>query len=468
VALSDIQTIVFCMMENRSFDHALGYLQADGVLPVDGLQAPQAWRDKWINVARGKDYPLHELGPADPIDDPPHGYEAIKTQLTTAAKGQPGMGGFVEAYLASREKKKAPAPTPGAVMGYYRGDAVPTFDFFARNYCVCDHWFAPLPLGTQANRLMAMSGESKILDNETGLPFQPLVYDWLSRNAVKWRAYQSGGYFPFMALMDRWAYQILGSITFGGAFRRYKNFKEEWQDNSKAIRPVVFIEPEYSDGPHKQPNDDHPPTPIGGGQAFLRDVYETLIGNPQRWARTLFIVTYDEHGGFFDHVSPIAVPGKAKGTPFATTGLRVPAFLISPWVKPGSVYSANLDHTSFLAFLAERFTPGHGYSIAVNDRQAHLTGRLSAALEAAPRAGDAPHMPAIETKAAAAAPVLTLAAVPEAPNTPNAVAFDRLARRVKQERPDIYSHPEMGDVRSYIRQGSVPAPVDKDHIASRG
>jgi phospholipase C len=468
MALSDIQTIVFCMMENRSFDHALGYLRADGILPVEGLRAEQSWLDGWINVARGKDYPLHELSLAEAIDDPPHGFQSIATQLTKAAKGQPAMGGFVEAYLDSREKKKAPAPTPGAVMGYYRGEAVPTFDFFARHYCVCDHWFAPLPLGTQANRLMAMSGESRVLDNETGLPLQSLVYDWLNRNDVKWRAYQSGGYFPFFALMDRWTTQILASIAFGGPFRRYKKFKEEWQDNSKAIRPVVFIEPEYSDGPHSQPNDDHPPTSIAGGQAFLRDVYETLVSNPQRWARTLFIVTYDEHGGFFDHVSPIAVPGKAKDTAFATTGLRVPAFLISPWVKPGSVYSRNLDHTSFLALLAERFTPGHGYSVAVNDRQAHLNGRLSAALEPAAQAGAPPRMAALEVKSAAEAPAPPLAVAPNAPDTPNAVAFDRLARRLKQDRPDILSHPEMGEVRAYLRQAPVPMPVDKDHIADRG
>src|SRR4051812_21005810 len=110
------------MMENRSFDHVLGYLKADGVLDVEGLQAGTTWRDKWTNVVDGTDYRLHELALSDPIDAPPHGSVAIDTQIYTAAKGEAHMGGFVRAYLHSREEKKKPAPTPGAVMGYYRGD----------------------------------------------------------------------------------------------------------------------------------------------------------------------------------------------------------------------------------------------------------------------------------------------------------------------------------------------------------
>jgi phospholipase C len=461
VALSDIQTIVFCMMENRSFDHALGWLKMDGALDVEGL-GDALWRAKWTNVVAGKDYSLHELSLADPIDDPPHGQDAIATQIALPAKGAKKMGGFVQAYFDAKKKNKQPAPTPEAVMGYYRAAAVPTYDFFARNYCVCDHWFAPLPLGTQANRLMAMAGESKIADNELGLPYQRLVYEWLKGNGVKWRAYQSGGYFPFFALMDRQAFAILGSLVGDGPFRRYKKFRDDWLDDSKAVRPVVFIEPEYSDGPHSHANDDHPPTSIAGGQEFLRDLYETLIANPKRWARTLLIVTYDEHGGFFDHVEPIPVPGKAKDRTYGTTGLRVPAFLISPWVEAGSVYSKALDHTSFLALLAEKFTPGHGYSVAVNERQAHLTGRISNALAAAARAGEPPRMPPVEVKGLAAPAPLAPAGAPRAPDTPNAVAFDRLAARVKAERPDIYGQPDMADVRQYMRQTPAPVPAEKD------
>jgi phospholipase C len=461
LALSDIKTIVFCMMENRSFDHALGYLGLDGSKKIEGLQSAAAWQDGWTNLdAEGKPYALTRLTLKDPIGDPPHGNDSIKMQIDTRARNRPAMGGFVQAYIKYVNKKKAKDYTPGAVMGYYDAESVPAFDFFARNYCVCDHWFSALPLGTQANRLMAMAGESKILDNETGLPPQRLVYDWLKGNGVKWRAYQSGGYFPFFTLMDKWAFQILGSMVLsGGNFRRYRDFKADWQNMSKTMPPVVFIEPEYSDGPHSKPNDDHPPTSIAPGQIFLRDIYETLIGNPERWASTLLVITYDEHGGFFDHVPPIKIPGKAKDTTFDRSGPRVPAFLISPFVEAGSVFSRDLDHTSFLELLAERFTPGHGYSIPVNDRQGHLTGRIAMALRGTARAGDPPHMPALPEGWGEVS-----AGMPDAPNTPNAVAIDRVARKLKRERPDIYSHPDMGEVRAYIRQGPTPAPLDKDHI----
>ena len=89
----------------------------------------------------------------------------------------------METYLAAHEK----VSDPGVVMGYYEAKDVPTYDFLARNFCVCDKWFTSLPLGTQANRLMAMSGESLVLDNVTRLPDQKLVYDWLEEKKVPWR-----------------------------------------------------------------------------------------------------------------------------------------------------------------------------------------------------------------------------------------------------------------------------------------
>jgi len=99
---------------------------------------------------------------------------------------------------------------------------------------------------------------------------------------------------------------------------------------------VIFIEPEYTDGPHFDPNDDHPPTGIAKGQSFLADIYTKLVANPQRWANMLMIVTYDEHGGFFDHLAPLPIPGAAGGTSFATTGVRVPGLVVSPHVAPGT------------------------------------------------------------------------------------------------------------------------------------
>ncbi len=104
---------------------------------------------------------------------------------------------------------------PGVVMEHYVAEDVPTFDFLARNFCICDRWFTPLPLGTQANRLMAMAGTSRVVDNVIGLPDQPLVYDWLEERGVPWRVYVSGGFTPFFIMLRRWALRIVGSIALG-------------------------------------------------------------------------------------------------------------------------------------------------------------------------------------------------------------------------------------------------------------
>jgi phospholipase C len=463
MALKDIETFVICMLENRSFDHMLGYLSLDDApkkLPVEGLQSDSTWQHGWINRGDGAPFPLKPLIATDSIEDPPHGEEKIDMQIKTHAEGHPHMGGFVQAYIKSRRDKEKPPPVdPGAVMGYYKADGVPTYDFLARNYRVCDHWFAPVPLGTQANKLMAMAGESKVLDNETGLPHHDLVYKWLKQNKVKWRVYQSGKFFPFFTMMDFWTAQILFSLkTNGDKFRYYKKFKKDWT-TAKNMPSVIFVEPDYTDSFGSEANDDHPPTGVGGGQDLVRDLYETLIENPERWAKTLLIVTYDEHGGFFDHVPPLPITTKIRDRTFRTTGPRVPALLVSPHVGRGTAFSEPLDHTAILQLLAERFTPGHGYSLAVNDRLAqNVLGRLSNAILARPREGKAPRMgEELEIKAAQ----------PQAPagptRTTNGLAFYETARRVARVNPELLD-PEL---KAYLDTHPAPNPESGDHIPDR-
>jgi phospholipase C len=459
MALKDIDTIVICMLENRSFDHMLGYLSLDDApkkLPVDGLRSDSTWQASWRNRDDGGvPLPLRPLTASTEIDDPPHGRDKIKMQIETPAEGRPHMGGFVKAYLKSRRDKQKPPPAdPGAVMGYYKADAVPTFDFLARNYCVCDRWFAPLPLGTQANRLMAMAGESEVIDNETGLPNQPLVYNWL-KNRAKWRVYQWGKYFPFFTMMNIWAVPIATSLaTNGDKFRRYAKFKKNWT-TAREMPAVIFIEPDYTDGLGSSPNDDHPPTGVAGGQALIRDIYETLISNPARWAKTLFIVTYDEHGGFFDHVPPLPISTTIRGETFGTTGPRVPALLVSPHVGKGVVFSEPLDHTAILQLLTERFGKGQGYSLAVNQRLSqNVLGRLSNALKA-PRTGKAPSMgEPIEIKAAA------VEGPAGATKTTNGRAFDQIARQLAAEHPELVD----AETKAFLESNPPPDIESGDHI----
>jgi phospholipase C len=302
MALSDIETIVIIIMENRSFDHMLGYLSLEGLSPVEGIKPNKAWQESFSNSYHGRSWePFPIKADSTPCSDPQHDRQSIATQISKPALKQPSMGGFVESYATLSD----PIPTdPGAVMGYFNAESVPTFDIFAKNYCVCDHWYSSVPLGTQANRLMAMAGESLVLDNAPVLlPDQDLVYDWLTRKNIPWRVYQSGDFLPFFTLMPSWLPEIASSLTLsqmgmGDRFRRFTQFKDDWQSD-RPVPKVMFIEPEYTDGPHSEPNDDHAPTDVQPGQRFLADVYNLLTSNPARWLTTLLVVTYDEHGGFF-------------------------------------------------------------------------------------------------------------------------------------------------------------------------
>jgi phospholipase C len=214
---------------------------------------------------------------------------------------------------------------------------------------------------------MAMSGYSKIDINRSGLlEDQDLVYDWLAGKAVRWRVYHDG--LPFFSLMPN----CLPRIFDGSHFRSYNQFRQDVKGEPDTTFPqVIFIEPRYTSGPHLDaPVDDHPPTPIANGQAFLGRVYGDLASNPARWRRSVLVVTYDEHGAFFDHVSPPRITTEAPAgeyPPFDSLGVRVPALIISPWVRPRSVYHGLLDHTSILKFIAWKFGGGK-YSPAVDQR----------------------------------------------------------------------------------------------------
>jgi phospholipase C len=451
--LSLIDTVVIVIMENRSFDHTLGYLSLDGPsqIAVEGFRSAPGWQSARANQFNGATYSLHRVGADYQISDPQHNRVSIRTQieLPPADHHLSRMGGFVESYAKFSDRRPADL---SAVMGYYDANSVPVFDFFARNYCVCDHWFASLPLGTQANRLMAMAGESLVIDNApAGLPFQKLVYDWLRDNDISWSAYQSGGFLPFFSLMPHWFLEIVVSLTSSqqggpGHFRRYNRFRAEWVANAPAPS-VIFIEPEYTDGPHSAPNDDHPPTGIAPGQEFLANIYNTLISNPQKWVKTMLVVTYDEHGGFFDHVPPLPIETTVSGQKFTNTGVRVPAFVISPYARRG-VFSGHLDHTSLLQLLDDRFGSGPGYSNAVNQRQKNFDRLLNTLVDVAGPT------PALQFPAAAELLVTARAIVPpvapNAPATPNAQALHGAARKLANDYPDYLRQPGWEQVQAYL------------------
>jgi len=268
-------------------------------------------------------------------------------------------------------------------------------EFLARNFAVCDHWHAALPAGTQPNRLMAMAGYSRIDGNRVPMPSQKLVYDWLTERGIRWRVYHAG--IPFFTMMlDR-----LDDMLDPERFRPFGQLYDDIQDEPPGEFPqVVFLEPVYSDAPHIGPsNDDHSPGGIRGGQEFLLDVYRSLTRVEDVWKRSVLIVTYDEHGGFFDHVSPPAVPTAPPADafytqPFASLGVRVPAIVVSPFVKPGSAFHGLMDHTSILKFIADVFSPGQGYSPEVDARPVESVTRV---LDNPSGDRDAPIIPSLQS-----------------------------------------------------------------------
>jgi phospholipase C len=242
---------------------------------------------------------------------------------------------------------------------------------------------------------MAWCGESKVSRTGTQLlTDEGTLLDWMKSHGVDWRVYHDG--LSFFALFSS-AWEHL----FSDGFRDFERFLSDMQNDP--IPPlghpqVVLVEPSYQNGPHlgsDRPNDNHAPLAVGWGEEFLRRTYEAARSNRKRWESTVLVLTYDEHGGFFDHVPPLDVAcatGGAEPRRFTSTGPRVPAVVVSPLVDRGAVCHLPLDHTSVLQLLAEIFTPGVPYSPAVDGRRAQGIGSFSSLIREVPR-DDAPPPP---------------------------------------------------------------------------
>jgi len=236
---------------------------------------------------------------------------------------------------------------------------------------------------------MAFCGQSEIYRTTLqAIPSTGNIFHWMNANNISWRVYSDG--LPFFVLYP----DLIPTEVFSGRFKSYKNLLTDLQAGDAP--QVIIVEPFYEDAPHigsQHPNCNHPPLSIGWGEEFLRQTYIAATINPDIWAETLMVVYYDEHGGFADHVPPPAMdnrfnvnpptPANSPSNNFASLGPRIPAILVSPFVKPGSVCHDLFDHTSVLQYLAELFTPGVPYSDAVNFRsqQANAINSISAALE---------------------------------------------------------------------------------------
>lgn len=181
----------------------------------------------------------------------------------------------------------------------------------------------------------------EVVDEDRGI-FRLEIFDHLTDQGVSWHYYEYG--YCFLRLFDRYTFDIKNIVD---ARDLANGFFAAAQ--AGMLPSVSFIDPDFIDVPPG--SDDHPPTDIAAGQHLIAEVVRAVINGPL-WSKTLLVITYDEHGGFFDHVPPPSAPPVSGLDRY---GARVPAFVISPWVERAKTTDVVFDHTSILKTIARRF-----------------------------------------------------------------------------------------------------------------
>jgi phospholipase C len=416
--LAQVKHLVVVMMENRSFDHMLGYLKQEGVPDVNGLNGDEYNLGpdlKPIQVTRFDADGSTVQKPGEALEkrlDPDHSKDGVRVQLGSGYGDFPN-GGFVKAFVESRRPEDQIGPELWMVpMGFYGGKDLPTYEFLARNFCVCDAWHSSVPGDTWPNRLFALTGREGekvrpgLLEDLAGLtgPLKVLagapIYDvpaftrqledgqwrWYSHDPATLRA-ADGRYRRIDDLKrDNFAFfdRKKVSVVTQAAEALIVGRDSFLDDAAKGhLRDVSWIDPNFIDLDVLDPNsnDDHPPTDIRAGQAFVLDIYEALRTSPA-WQDTVLVVVYDEHGGFFDHVQPPAVHDDSG---YATLGVRVPALVVGPRVA-NAVSHQTFDHSTLIKTILTRFTADPGRAIAQMPRRVADASHLGHVLHDEPRA----------------------------------------------------------------------------------
>ncbi|MEO6983923.1 MAG: alkaline phosphatase family protein [Paralcaligenes sp.] len=363
--MADIQHVVVLMLENRSFDSLLGTFRAS-TPKFNGLKGSESNRIGNLTYRARHDLPGGGSF-AIPTPDPGESYVDITEQLFYPHDWRgaypPTMGGFANNYAI--QSPSDGFHDPQAVMHTYTEEQVPVLHQLAKAFAVSDQWFASAPCQTWPNRFFAHTGTCYgVVNNKDffGAGQEPFrrrsIFRELENARQPWRVYFHD--FPQSLLLA----DILDV-----AASHYHRFKQFLVDAEAGVLPAYsFIEPNYFANifTGTPPNDQHPPHDIRYGEKLIADVYNAVRAS-SCWEKTLLIITYDEHGGCYDHVPPprAVPPGDGKKAPdgfaFDTYGVRVPAVIVTPWVRAGSVLSPlgdgpyPFDHTSIIKTVRELF-----------------------------------------------------------------------------------------------------------------
>jgi phospholipase C len=369
--LSAINHIVVLMLENRSFDHMLGFLYADrgnvslAGQPFEGLTGRES-----NPVGHGEPITVFKIH-ADmpnayfmPGADPGEGYLATNSQLfgSIHAPTPPVAtnNGFASdfAYTLGWETSEHWSILPGTVakniMGVFTPEMLPVLSALARGYAVCDHWFASAPTETLPNRAFAAAATSQgHMDDKTKTYTCPSIFGLLSKHGLDWSIY---GYDKEPLTRLNYPDTVHADDSHFGEFKDFQAAAAAGR-----LAAYTFLEPSWS----ASGNSQHPNYNVALGEQLIHDVYYALRKSPN-WKQTLLIITYDEHGGCYDHVPPPqgATPPDDTvgefGFDFKRVGVRVPAVLVSPLIAPGTVFrvpagATPLDHTSILKTIETRW-----------------------------------------------------------------------------------------------------------------
>jgi phospholipase C len=369
--LSAIDHIVVLMLENRSFDHMLGFLYADAKnkspagQPFEGLTGTES-----NPAAKGPSVKVFKIGPTGkyayfmPGADPGEGYNATNSQLFGSMNAPtPPVAtnkGFVKDFAytlgweATEKWSIMSGTTANSIMGIFTPAMLPVLSGLARGYAVCDHWFGSVPTETLPNRAFACAATSQgHMDDKTKSYTCPSIFGLLTKNGIGWAIYGYDG--PPMARQNFPDTTDADESHFGV----FTDFQAAAAAGT--LPAYTFLEPEFS----ASGNSQHPNYNVALGEQLIHDVYYALRNGPS-WNNTLLIITYDEHGGCYDHVPPpsgATPPDNSAGEygfDFKRFGPRVPAVLVSPRIAAGTVCrvptgATPLDHTSILKTVETRW-----------------------------------------------------------------------------------------------------------------
>ena len=357
---SPIEHIVVLMMENRSYDHMLGYLPHGHGLTGEehNLVDPADPSSEKVYVSNRSGYVTEPNPSHDVVSVERQVYGAVGQVVHPAP-----MSGFVKMQI---ETAQGDLEVGKKIMECFDPAKIPALTTLAREFVVCDRWHSSVPGPTWLNRFFVHAATSDgVSRDDAKHPYRmKTIFDLLSDSGFTWTVYY--GDIPQCIILERLGEKL-------GHFKKFHRFYEDVEHGDLAA--YSFIEPRFMSFHRWQATDQHPPHDVRLGEYLIAEVYDTLRAS-RYWEKSLLVIVYDEHGGFFDRVPPPdQVPnpdGKVAVDPpfdFTRLGVRVPAVLVSPWVEKGQIDSTLYEHASLPATVRTLF--GLPEALTARDRAAN-------------------------------------------------------------------------------------------------